>query len=168
MTVQRDGHRLLACKMRIFPTNKQRQIAVISIRMPHFPGNICLFSCIIDFPYFRESHIARIKDTFDPKKTSYVVFHSANKNTLGPALPLFRRSLARANHVSVKVVEVTTGRNPRAVLLNYARGSYHFSFFENNTKRESLFWLCVLTLIFIGWSVFRFKSPENIEGSSSA
>ena len=86
-------------------TNKQRQIAVISIRMPHFPGNICLFSCIIDFPYFRESHIARIKDTFDPKKTSYVVFHSANKNTLGPALPLFRRSLARANHVSVKVVE---------------------------------------------------------------
>ena len=33
----------------------------------------------------------------------------------------------------------TTGRNPRAVLLNYARGSYHFSFFENNTKRESLF-----------------------------
>ena len=94
MTVQRDGQ-----------TNKQRQIAVISIRMPHFPGNICLFSCIIDFPYFRESHIARIKDTFDPKKTWYVVFHSANKNTLGPALPLFRRSLARANHVSVKVVE---------------------------------------------------------------
>ena len=58
--------------------------------------------------------------------------------------------------------------SPRAVPLNYARGSYHFSFFENNTKRESLFWLCVLTLIFIGWSVFRFKSPENIEGSSSA
>ena len=29
--------------------------------------------------------------------------------------------------------------SPRAVLLNYARGSYHFSFFENNTKRESLF-----------------------------
>ena len=105
MTVQRDGHRLLACTMRIFLTNKQRQISVISIRMPHFPGNIFLFSCIIDFPYFRESHIARIKDTFDPKKTSYVVFNSANKNTLGPALPVFRRSLARANHVSVKVGE---------------------------------------------------------------
>ena len=29
--------------------------------------------------------------------------------------------------------------SPRPVLLNYARGSYHFSFFENNTKRESLF-----------------------------
>ena len=105
MTVQRDGHQLLACAMRIFPTNKQREISVISIRMPHFLGNIFLFSCIIAFPYFRESHIARIKDTFDPKKTSYVVFHSANKNTLGPALPVFRRSLARANHVSVKVVE---------------------------------------------------------------
>ena len=105
MTVQRDGHQLLACTMRIFLTNKQRQISVISIRMPHFPGNIFLFSCIIDFPYFRESHIARIKDTFDPKKTSYVVFNSANKNTLGPALPVFRRSLARANHVSVKVGE---------------------------------------------------------------
>ena len=61
---------------------------------------------------------------------------------LGPAWPVLRRSLARANHVSVKVGEGrggTTGRNPRAVLLNYARGSYHFSFFENNTKRESLF-----------------------------
>ena len=34
--------------------------------------------------------------------------------------------------------------------------------------KESLFWLCVLTFIFIGWSVFRFKSPENIEGSSCA
>ena len=54
MTVQRDGHQLLACTMRIFPTNKQRQISVISIRTPHFPGNICLFSCIINFPYFRE------------------------------------------------------------------------------------------------------------------
>ena len=70
MTVQRDGHQLLACAMRIFPTNKQREISVISIRMPHFLGNIFLFSCIIAFPYFRESHIARIKDTFDPKKTS--------------------------------------------------------------------------------------------------
>ena len=146
MTVQRDGHRLLACTMRIFPTNKQRRISVISIRMPHFPGNIFLFSCIIDFPYFRESHIARIKDTFDPKKTSYVVFHSANKNTLGPALPVFRRSLAHANHVSVKVVEGrggggggSLGRSRRAVLLNYVRGSYHFSFFENNTKRLSDF-----------------------------
>ena len=49
--------------------------------------------------------MARIKDTFDPKKTSYVVFHSANKNRLGPALPVFRRSLARASHVSVKVGE---------------------------------------------------------------
>ena len=145
--------------------------------MPHFPGSICLFSCIIAFPYFRESHIARIKDTFDPKKTSYVVFHSANKNALGPALLVFRGSLARANHVSVKVGEREEGgggvglqqvQRPWAVLLNYARGSYHFSFFENNTKRESLFWLCVLTLIFIGWSVFRFKSPENIEGASSA
>ena len=58
--------------------------------------------------------------------------------------------------------------SPRPVLLNYARGSYHFSFFENNTKRESLFWLCFLIFIFIGWSVLRFKSPENIEGSSSA
>ena len=29
--------------------------------------------------------------------------------------------------------------SPRAVPLNYARGSYHFSFFENNTKRKSLF-----------------------------
>ena len=103
MTVQRDGHQLLACTMRILPTNKQRQISVISIRMPHFPGNICLFSCIINFPYFREYHMARIKDTFVPKKTSYVVFHSANKNTLGPARPVLRRSLARANHVSVKV-----------------------------------------------------------------
>ena len=144
MTIQRDGHRLLACTMRIFLTNKQRQISVISIRMPHFPGNIFLFSCIIDFPYFRESHIARIKDTFDPKKTSYVVFNSANKNTLGPALPVFRRSLARANHVSVKVGEGRGGgvqhvESPRPVLLNYARRSYHFSFFENNTKRESLF-----------------------------
>ena len=88
--------------------------------------------------------MARIRATFDPKKTSYVVFHSASKNTLGPACPVLRRSLARANHVSVKVGEGrggggTTGRNPRAVLLNYARGSYHFSFFENNTKRESLF-----------------------------
>ena len=86
--------------------------------------------------------MARIRDIFDPKKTSYVVFHSASKNTLGPAWPVLRRSLARANHVSVKVGEGrggTTGRNPRAVLLNYARGSYHFSFFENNTKRESLF-----------------------------
>ena len=49
--------------------------------------------------------MARIKDTFVPKKTSYVVFHSANKNTLGPARPVLRRSLARANHVSVKVGE---------------------------------------------------------------
>ena len=101
----RDGHQLLACAMRIFPTNKQRQISVISIRMPNFPGNIFLSSCIINVPYFRESDMARIKDTFDPKKTSYVVFHSANKNRLGPALPVFRRSLARANHVSVMVGE---------------------------------------------------------------
>ena len=88
--------------------------------------------------------MARIKDTFDPKKTSYVVFHSSNKNTLGPACPVLRRSLARANHVSVKVGEGrgggTTGiESPRPVLLKYARRSYHFSFFENNTKRESLF-----------------------------
>ena len=45
--------------------------------------------------------MARIRDTFDPKKTSY----SANKNTLGPAWPVLRRSLAHANHVSVKVGE---------------------------------------------------------------
>ena len=83
MTIQRDGHQLLACAMRINPTNKQRQISVISIRMPHFLGNIFLFSCIINLPYFRESDMARIKDTFDPKKkTSYVVIHSTNKNTL--------------------------------------------------------------------------------------
>ena len=56
MTVQRDGHRLLACKMRIFPTNKQRQIAVISIRVPHFPGNICLFSCITETSRISENH----------------------------------------------------------------------------------------------------------------
>ena len=31
------------------------------------------------------------------------------------------------------------GRSRRAVLLNYVRGSYHFSFFENNTKRLSDF-----------------------------
>ena len=49
--------------------------------------------------------MARIKDTFDPKNTSYVVFHSCNKNTLGPACPVLRRSLARANHVSVKMGE---------------------------------------------------------------
>ena len=50
--------------------------------------------------------MARIKDTFDRKKHhNYVVFHSANKNTLGPAWPVLRRSLARANHVSVKVGE---------------------------------------------------------------
>ena len=54
--------------------------------------------------------MARIRDIFDPKKTSYVVFHSASKNTLGPAWPVLRRSLARANHVSVKVGEGTTGR----------------------------------------------------------
>ena len=86
--------------------------------------------------------MARIKDTFDPKKTSYVVFHSSNKNTLGPACPVLRRSLARANHVSVKVGEgrgVQQVESLRPVLLNYARRSYHFSFFENNTKRESLF-----------------------------
>ena len=99
--------------------------------------------------------MARIRDIFDPKKTSYVVFHSASKNTLGPAWPVLRRSIARANHVSVKVGEGRGGggqqvESPRAVLLNYARGSYHFSFFENNTKRESLFRLCVLTFIFIG------------------
>ena len=68
--VQRDGHQLLAFTMKIFPTHKQLQISVISIRMPHFPGNIFLFSRIINFPYFRESRIARIKDTFDSKKTS--------------------------------------------------------------------------------------------------
>ena len=49
--------------------------------------------------------MARTKDTFDPKKTSYVVFHSASKNTLGLAWPVLRRSLARANHVSLKVGE---------------------------------------------------------------
>ena len=59
--------------------------------------------------------MARIRDIFDPKKTSYVVFHSASKNTLGPAWPVLRRSIARANHVSVKVGEGrggggTTGR----------------------------------------------------------
>ena len=80
---------------------------------------------------------------------NYVVFHSANKNTLRPAWPVLRRSLARENHVSVKVGEHMGGEgggggvqqveSPRPVLLNYARGSYHFSFFENNTKRESLF-----------------------------
>ena len=89
--------------------------------------------------------MARIKDTSDPKKTSYVVFHSSKKNTLGPACPVIRRSLARANHVSVKVGEERGGEGVqqveslRPVDLNYARGSYHFSLFENNTKRESLF-----------------------------
>ena len=88
--------------------------------------------------------MARIRDIFDPKKTSY----SANKNTLGPAWPVLRRSLAHANHVSVKVGEGRGGgggglgqqaESPRPVLLNYARGSYHFSFFQNNTKRKSIF-----------------------------
>ena len=55
--------------------------------------------------------MARIRDIFDPKKTSYVVFHSASKNTLGPAWPVLRRSLARANHVSVKVGEGRGGYN---------------------------------------------------------
>ena len=82
--------------------------------------------------------MVRIKDTFDPKIT--LVFHAANKNTLGPALA----NLARANHVSVKVVwgwgvGKQQVESPRPVLVNYTRGSYNFSFFENNTKRESLF-----------------------------
>ena len=63
-------------------------------------------------------------------------------------------NLARANHVSVEVVWGRRGKgggggggggggqqveSPRPVLVNYTRGSYNFSFFENNTKRESLF-----------------------------
>ena len=96
------------------------------------------------------------------------------------AWPVLRRSLARANHVSVKVGEgegrgggggggeVQQVESLRPVFLNYACRSYHFSFFENNTKRESIFWLSFLTFIFIGWSVLRFKNPENIKESSSA